>query len=68
MYCYYHQYFGFLRCMGVTSSKTLLLKPNESVVTGKHYRSQIMGDVGINISLRIDENNSTGPHNSEINT
>ena len=54
--------------MGVTSSKTLLLKPNESVVTGKHYRSQIMGDVGINISIRINENNSTVPHNSEINT
>ena len=54
--------------MGVASSETLLLKPNESVATDKHYRSKIMGDMGNNISIRIDKLNSTAPHNSAINT
>ena len=44
------------------------LKPNESIAIDKHYRSQTMGGMGINISIRLDKHNSTAPHNSVINT
>ena len=46
----------------------ITLKPNESIVTDKLYQSQIMGDLGISISIRIDKHNSTATHNSPINT
>ena len=44
------------------------LKPTESITIDKHYWSQTMGDMGINISIRIDKHNSTAPQNSAINT
>ena len=54
--------------MSVTSSYTLLLKPNWSIVTEKHYQSQAMADMGTNISIRIDKHNGRTAHNSAINT
>ena len=54
--------------MSVTSSKTLLAKPCESIVTDKHYWNQIASDMGINASIRIDKHNSTLPQNTAGNT
>ena len=53
--------------MGVTSSYTLLLKPNESILTEKHYWSQIISK-GEYISIRTDKHKRTSPQNGAVNT